>query len=164
MAYLRDEQVDLLIDATHPFAAEMRRNAVAACTALKLPLVAPTRPPWVAGPGDDWQTVPDIPAAVAALGAERRRVMLAIGRMHLAEFAAAPRHFYLLRLVDAPEAPPLPDCAVEVARGPFTLADDLALMKRHGIEVVVSKNSGGDGARAKLDAARELGLRVIPKD
>ncbi len=162
VAWLAENRVSHVVDATHPFAARMSANAVAAAARAGVPLIALTRPPWVAGPGDDWRPVPDIAGAVAALDGARLRVMLAIGRMHLAAFAARPQHFYLLRLVDAPAAPPpLPDHAVVVDRGPFTEAGDLALMRRHGIGVVVAKNAGGSGAVAKLAAARRLGLPVI---
>lgn len=165
VAYLRDNGVTHVIDATHPFAAQMSANAVAACHAAGVPLVALGRAPWEAGPRDHWQNVPDIAGAVAALAGPARRVMLAVGRMHLAAFAAKPQHFYLLRLVDAPDAPPpLPDCAIEVSRGPFTEAGDRALMERHGIDLVISKNSGGTGAVAKLSAARALGLPVVMID
>lgn len=164
-AYLRDNAITHVIDATHPFAAQMSRNAAAACAGTGVPLAAFTRPPWQPVAGDDWHRVPDIASAVAALAGPRRRVMLAVGRMHLAEFAPQSRHFYLLRLVDPPEAPlPFPDCKVEVSRGPFTEEKDRALMERHRIDIVVSKNAGGSGARAKLDAARALGVPVIMID
>ena len=94
-----------------------------------------------------------------------RRVMLAVGRMHLAEFAPNPQHFYLLRLVDAPSSPPdFPDHHVLVSRGPFTAENDLALMQEHRIDLVVSKNAGGTGAYAKIEAARSLGLPVVMID
>lgn len=160
--YLKAERITHVIDATHPFAAQMSRNAAAACAATGIALIALTRAPWAAQPGDRWNDVPDIAAAVRALGAAPARVFLAIGRMHLAEFAAAPQHAYLLRLVDAPTAPlPLPDCTVEVARGPFDTAADTALLRAHRTEIVVSKNSGGAGAYAKITAARALGLPVV---
>ena len=163
--YLAAQGVTHLVDATHPFAAQMSRNAVAAAAQAGIPLAALTRPPWAPGPGDRWQRVADIPGAVAVLAVPPRRVMLAVGRMHLAAFAAQPQHRYLLRLVDRPEgALPLPDAEVVVDRGPFTEAGDRALMARHGIELVVAKNAGGDGARAKIDAARALGLPVLMID
>ena len=161
VAWLGAEGISHVIDATHPFAAGMSRNAVVACTALGLPLLAYERSPWAPGPGDDWRRVPDIAAAVAVLPEPPARVFLAIGKLHLAEFATRPQHHYLLRLVDAPGALPLPDAAAVIARGPFTLHDDLALLQSHGIGLVVAKNSGGSGARAKLDAARALRLPVI---
>lgn len=163
--YIRDNRISHLVDATHPFAVQMSRNAVEACALTGTPLVALTRAPWQPESGDRWRAVADIPAAVAALDGAPQRVMLAVGRMHLAEFAPNPQHFYLLRLVDPPKAPlPLPDTHVVVDRGPFSLDDDLALMRAHRIDVVVSKNAGGTGARAKLLAARELGLPVIMID
>ncbi|MFD1913154.1 cobalt-precorrin-6A reductase [Halodurantibacterium flavum] len=164
-AYLRDNAVTHLVDATHPFAAQMSRNAVAAAQDTGVPLIALTRPPWRAQAGDDWRTAPDIPAAVAALSGPPRRVLLALGRMHLAEFAPQPQHHYVLRLVDAPEAPPpLPDHTVIVDRGPFTAQGDITLMQDHRIELVVAKNAGGTGAEAKLIAARRLGLPVVMID
>ncbi len=164
VAYIRDNGISHVIDATHPFASQMSRNAIEACRAAQTPLAALTRPAWRAQPGDDWRHVPDIPAAVDALNVEAQRVFLAVGRMHLEEFSAQPQHHYLLRLVDAPEELPLPNAEVIVARGPFTEADDRALMQRHGTQLVVSKNAGGIGARAKLDAARVLGLPVLMID
>ena len=163
--YLCGEGITRLIDATHPFAAQMSHNAVEAAAAADIPLAALTRPAWAPQPGDRWHHVPDIAGAVDALTGPSRRVMLAVGRMHLDAFAAQPQHHYLLRLVDPPETPPpLPEQTVTVSRGPFTVAEDTALMRGHGIEIVVAKNAGGAGARAKLDAARALGLEVIMID
>lgn len=163
--WLNDHEVTHLIDATHPFAAQMSANAVAASRETGVPLAALTRPAWSPGPGDDWHRVPNIEGAVDALAGPARRVMLAIGRMHVHEFAPQPQHHYLLRLVDEPrERPPLPHHTVVVDRGPFSTEADLALMREHRIEVVVSKNAGGTGSVAKLEAARHLGLPVIMID
>jgi len=161
VAYLRAQAITHVVDATHPFAAGMSRNAVAACTATGTPLIAFERAPWVAGPGDLWTRVPDVGAAVAALPEAPSRVFLAIGKQTLAPFAARPRHHYLLRLVDPPRDLPLPDCAVVLARGPFDVAGDTALLTAHRIAHVVAKNAGGEGAAAKLAAARALHLPVI---
>ncbi len=151
-----------IIDATHPFAAQMSRNAVEASRITGVPLIALEREPWQAGPGDRWTHVPDIAGAVAALGEAPRRVFLAIGRQTLDPFAAAPQHHYLLRLVDPPTEPlPLPRAAAVIARGPFTVEGDRGLLERHRIEAIVAKNAGGAGAEAKLIAARELGVPVI---
>ena len=162
LAYLQRHRITHVIDATHPFAAQMSHNAVAACAQLGLPLIALSRAPWVPQAGDDWTHVADIAAAVAALNRSAARVMLAVGRMHLHEFTPNGQHFYLLRLVDPPtDAPPFRDHHVLVSRGPFTQADDRILMQQYGIDVVVSKNAGGTGAYAKIAAARDLGLPVI---
>lgn len=162
--FLTDGGFTRLIDATHPFAAQMSRNAIAAADLAGIPLIALEREPWQATAGDTWISVPDIAAAALALPEAPARVFLAIGRMHLDQFAQAPQHHYLLRLVDQPEALPLPDAHAIIARGPFGLADDLALLRTHRITHIVAKNAGGHGARAKIDAARELGLPVIMID
>lgn len=160
--FLRSESITHVIDATHPFAAEMSRHAVDACAATATPLLALERAPWTRTAGDRWIEVADIAAAVAALPDTPARVFLAIGRQHLTPFAAKPQHAYTLRFVDAPDDTlPLPHAEVVVSRGPFTLEDDRTLMQTRGIAWLVARNAGGDGARAKIDAARDLGLPVI---
>ena len=162
-AYLHAEAVELLIDATHPFAHQISINAEIAATCTGVPRLVLQRPPWVAGPGDDWQSVPGIAAAAAALGEVPRHVFLTIGRQDLLPFKAAAHHLYLIRSVDPPDPALLPPPAeIHTGRGPFTEADDHALMERHGITVLVTKNSGG--ADGKLRAARALGLSVIMVD
>lgn len=161
-AYLSDHSITHVIDATHPFAAQMSNNAVVACEEAGVDLCALERGPWRNKPGDSWKNVTDMAGALAALPDSPRRIFLAIGRQHVAEFAAKPQHHYLLRLVDAPEGDlPVPNASVVLARGPFDLAGDRALLQEHKIDLIVAKNSGGVGARAKLDAARELGIPVI---
>ncbi len=162
--YIREHNVSHIVDATHPFAAQMSRNAIAASANTRTPLLALARPAWELRSGDCWHRVPDISAAVAALAGEPKRVFLAIGRMHLEEFATQSQHHYLLRLVDEPDALPFPNCEVVVSRGPFTVKGDTELMQRFTTELIVSKNAGGEGARAKLDAARALGLPVLMID
>ncbi|TJZ92503.1 cobalt-precorrin-6A reductase [Paracoccus gahaiensis] len=161
--YLQGERITHLIDATHPFAAQISHNAQAASTAQGVPLLALQRPEWQAGPDDLWTRVPDIGGAVAALPVTPARVFLAIGKQTLAPFAPLP-HDWLLRLVDPPEALPLPRAQVVIARGPFTAEGDRALMQAHRITHLVAKNSGGAGASGKLQAARDLGVRVVMID
>ena len=163
--YLQAERISHVVDATHPFAAQMSANAVAACAEAGVALCALERQPWQAEKGDRWIEVADMQGAVDALPENGARVFLAIGKQNLQVFAAKPDNHYLLRLVDAPEAAlPLPDCAVVVARGPFDAAGDQALMSEHGITHVVAKNAGGVGAEAKLQAARALGLPIVMID
>ncbi|MGB1207740.1 MAG: cobalt-precorrin-6A reductase [Paracoccaceae bacterium] len=163
--WLRANSVTHIVDATHPFAAQMSRNAITAAKDTQTPLMALTRAPWQAQPGDRWTHVADMDGAVAALNTPAQRVFLAVGRLHLDRFAAQPQHHYMLRVVDAPDGPlPLPHATPIIARGPFRRADDLALMRAHDIDLVVAKNAGGTGARAKIDAARDLGLPVIMID
>ncbi|PKB25386.1 precorrin-6A reductase [Novosphingobium kunmingense] len=160
--YLRKHRVTHLVDATHPFAATMSAHAVDAARLAGAAHVALTRPAWKPAPGDRWTRVPDIGGAVAALSGPARRVMLALGRMHVEAFLAQPQHHYLLRFVDTPERPPaLPRHSLILDRGPFTVTGDSRLMQTHAIEVMVCKNAGGQGAEAKLLAARQLGLPVL---
>ncbi|MGO4166203.1 cobalt-precorrin-6A reductase [Novosphingobium sp. YAF33] len=163
--YLRETAVTHLVDATHPFAATMSAHAIAAAKAAGIALAALTRAPWAPRGGDRWHQVPDLAAAVASLEGPPRRVMLALGRMHVEAFAAQPQHRYLLRFVDAPtEAPSLPHHDLVIDRGPFTPARDTDLLRTHRIDLLVCKNAGGSGASAKLEAARELGLAVTMID
>ena len=164
-AFLASEGITHVIDATHPYAAQMSTNAVVACKATGVPLLALERAPWIPTKADNWTHVPDLVSAATALGTPPRRVFLAIGRQHLAAFAIAPQHHYLLRLIDAPaDDLPLLQTTVTIARGPFTVPGDIALMRDHATEIVVAKNAGGKGAVAKIAAARELGLSVIMID
>ncbi len=160
-AWLQAQRITHVVDATHPFAAQMSGNAVQACAAVGVPLLAFERPAWVAQAGDTWQCVADIAGAVAALPQVPARVFLAIGRQHLLPFAQCPQHHYLLRLVDAGPSVILPNAQEVIARGPFTVDGDRALLQEHGISHLVAKNSGGTGAVAKLEAARGLGIPVI---
>ncbi|WP_159999188.1 cobalt-precorrin-6A reductase [Roseomonas sp. 18066] len=156
-AYLRDERIEALLDATHPFAAQMTRNAAAAAGGL--PLLRLDRPAWRAQPGDDWHEFPDMPALVESLGETPRRIFLTIGRKELAPFQAAPWHHYVVRSVDPPPPGLLPPHATLItATGPFALDDELALLRGHRIALVATKNSGGAATEAKLQAARRLGL------
>lgn len=164
-AYLREHRVTHLVDATHPFAATMSANAIAAARLAGTRHIALTRPAWVACANDCWRHVSDIAAAVAALTGPPRRIMLALGRMHVEAFAAQPQHHYLLRFVDAPDQPPpLPHHSVVVDRGPFGAESDMWLLRDHAIDLLVSKNAGGTGAVAKLMAARQLGVPVLMID
>ncbi len=165
VAWLRAAGATHLVDATHPFAAQMSAHAVAAATEAGVGHIALTRLAWVAGAGDRWTHAADIAAAVAALADAPRRVMLALGRMHVDAFAAQPQHHYLLRFVDPPrDAVALPAYDLVVDRGPFTVEGDIALMRTHRTDLVVCKNAGGMGAQAKLIAARTLGLPVLMID
>jgi precorrin-6A/cobalt-precorrin-6A reductase len=140
----------------------MSANAVAACRATNTPLVVFTRPPWTREPGDRWIEVVTMEDAVTALGARRRTAFLTQGRLQLAAFVRAPQHRYIVRALDRPaEIDALPDCKLILARGPFSLADELALMKREGIEALVTKNSGGRATYAKIEAARALKIEVV---
>ncbi len=161
VAYLREHGVAAVVDATHPFAAQMTANAAAACAQVGVPLVRLSRPGWSAR--DDaasWHwvdTIVDARRAAESLGA---RVFLAIGRQSLGEFVDWTDRRVLVRVVDAPEFEVPATWEVLRARGPFTLDEELDLLRSHDIDVLVSKDSGGPTG-AKLDAAAELGVAVV---
>jgi len=160
--YLRGERIARVVDATHPFAAQISAHAVAACAVAAVPLLALERPPWQRSRGDRWIEVDDLAAAADALGAAPRRVFLGIGRQHLETFAAYPQHAYLVRLVDPPRAPqPLRLVEAIVARGPFERAGDRAMLRDYRADIVVARNAGGTAASAKIEAARDLALPVV---
>ena len=152
-------EVDLLLDATHPFAARMTDHAAAAAAATGTPLVVLRRPGWVAGPDDRWIRVPTTSAAAAAV-VGFRRVFLAIGRQGVGEFLGVA--VAVVRAIEAPDALP-PGAELVLARGPFALDDERALLRRYRVDVVVAKDSGG-ATEAKLSAARELGVPVVLVD
>jgi precorrin-6A/cobalt-precorrin-6A reductase len=159
--WLRAERVDAVVDATHPFAARMTAGAVAAASLAGTPLLVLRRPGWHEGPGDRWHWTDSLGKAASALAGLGERVFLTTGRQGVGAFTGLAEHWFLARCVDPPE-PPLPArCEVLLDRGPFTVAGELELMRRHTIEVVVTKDSGGPMTAAKLTAARELGLPVI---
>jgi precorrin-6A/cobalt-precorrin-6A reductase len=160
-AYLASNAIDAVVDATHPFAEHISRNAARACAAARVPLLVFTRPPWRPVPGDEWIEVDGIEAAVDALGAGMRTVFLTHGRLQLAAFAGR-RHRYVVRAIDRPaDIDALPGAKLILARGPFALADEERLMREEGIELLVTKNSGGAATYPKIEAARRLGVTVI---
>jgi precorrin-6A/cobalt-precorrin-6A reductase len=161
-AYLSEERVDALIDATHPYATVISANAIQAAQTAGVPFVALRRPPWIATAGDRWTEVSGVREAVQALGQTPRRVFVTLGRNELAPFVASPAHHYLIRSVDPVDPPlPLPQVTYVTGRGPFSENDDRALLQQHRIEVVIAKNSGGTATYGKIAAARALGIGVI---
>ncbi|WP_329456317.1 cobalt-precorrin-6A reductase [Streptomyces sp. NBC_01497] len=161
-AWLREHDVDALIDATHPFAETMTAHAALAAATCHVPLLRLRRPGWVPVEGDDWRPVASLEAAAQALAdGPWERVFLTTGRMGLAVFAHLDRLRFLVRSVDPPE-PPYPRLLDTVLdRGPFTLHGERELLRQYAIDVVVTKDSGGAATAAKLAAAREAGLPVV---
>jgi precorrin-6A/cobalt-precorrin-6A reductase len=160
-AFLHREHVTAVIDATHPFAARISESAAIAARRVGVPILLLRRPSWTASPGDDWRWVPALDEAARLLPTVGQRAFLTTGRQGLAAFADVSGVWFLVRCVDPPD-PPLPSrCELVLARGPYTVDGERSLMRRHRIDVLVTKDSGGDLTSAKLTAARELGLPVI---
>ncbi|WP_155059522.1 cobalt-precorrin-6A reductase [Streptomyces blattellae] len=159
--WLRAHRVDALVDATHPFAESITANAAEAASVTGLPLLVLRRPGWQRGPEDRWHPVPSLDAAADLLPRLGHRVFLTTGRLGLAAFAHLTDLHFVVRSVDPPE-PPMPrDTEVLLARGPFTVTAEKALLRVHRIDVLVTKDSGGNATAAKLTAARELALPVV---
>lgn len=159
--YLADTSIDAIVDATHPFAAQMPFHAAAAARATGTPLCRLLRDPWRPADGDRWLEVADLPEAARTLvemGAAR--VLLAVGRNSLEAFTRCVDHWFLVRSVEPP-AVVLPHMEVLRSRGPFTVDAERELLAQHRIDAIVAKNGGGGATEAKLTAARELGLPVI---
>jgi precorrin-6A/cobalt-precorrin-6A reductase len=156
-AWLAEHRPRAVVDATHPFAAQITASAAAA--ARDVPLLRLQRPGWTPGPGDDWRFVDSLAEAAAAV-AGYASVFLTTGRQGVAAFAALPGRV-LVRSVDPPDEPLPAGATLLLDRGPFSVADELALMREHAVDVVVTKDSGGHLTEAKLTAARELGVPVV---
>lgn len=159
--WLRSEQVDAVVDATHPFAESITANAAQAATATGVPAVVLRRPGWRPDPADNWHEVASLDEAAALLPSLGHRVFLTTGRLGLAAFAHLTDLRFLVRSVDPPEPPMPPHTEVLLARGPFTVTDETALLHEHRIDVLVTKDSGGAATSAKLTAARRLTLPVV---
>ncbi|MDI3417758.1 cobalt-precorrin-6A reductase [Streptomyces luteolus] len=162
-AWLREHRVDALIDATHPFAGTISFHAARAAATAHVPLLALRRPGWVPVHGDHWHDAASLEAAAALLPALGERIFLTTGRMGLATFAdaALDELWFLVRSVDAPEGPRPARTELLLDRGPFTLDGERGVLRRYGIDVVVTKDSGGAATSPKLTAAREAGIPVV---
>ena len=162
-AYLREQRIDAVVDATHPFAATMSAHAAAAAASQRVPLLALRRPGWTTRP--NWTRVASISAAAAVvLRAPARVVFLTTGKRDLAVFAGDSRHHFLIRVVDPPGTELPAQHTVLLDRGPYTLERELALLREHQVGLLVTKDSGGPLTVAKLDAAERLGVAVIVVD
>jgi precorrin-6A/cobalt-precorrin-6A reductase len=158
--FLADRRIDRVIDATHPFAAQIGAHAEQACREARVPRVRLLRPPWTRQPGDNWIEVADLAEAAQRLPELGRRVFLTVGHQDLGAFARVDLWF-LVRTIEPPGVLPLRHGQWLAGRGPFAVEDELKLLLAHAIDVLVTKASGGAATYAKLAAARQLGLRVV---
>ncbi len=160
--YLRQMQIDLLIDATHPFANQISFNAAAAAREVGVPHLMLIRPPWQKVSGDRWIEVENTKTAAATLENQVQRVFLTVGRQELSNFAYLQEIWFLMRMIDPPNSDAvIPPGMILCDRGPFALDNERKILTYHNIDTIVSKNSGGDATYAKVIAARELGLKVV---
>jgi precorrin-6A/cobalt-precorrin-6A reductase len=164
-AYLQENAISLIVNATHPFAAAISANALSAHQKSGVPLLRLLRPAWRKEADDTWIAAPTIPRAAAICRWLGKRVLLSVGSQEIAAFADLPRAHFIVRMVDPPAAPlPLISAEVIVAKGPFAQIDELRLLLEHEIDLIVTKNSGGAATFAKIAAARELAIPIVMID
>lgn len=159
--FVKTNHINLIVDATHPFAKTISGSAFKVAQAGDIPLMRFVRPAWTAAAGDQWIHVPDIAAAAESLDGWSRP-FLAIGRKELGFFADLEDKAFLVRSIEAAEFNPAHSRARFVeARGPFSKADEIALMTAHKTDILIAKNSGGEFAGAKISAARKMRIPVV---
>jgi precorrin-6A/cobalt-precorrin-6A reductase len=157
--FVRKEHIGLILDATHPYAAQISHNAAVAAKLAGVPCWALRRPAWQAGPDDDWREVADWAGLITAL-ATFQRPLFTLGREPLQHLHEIPEHqFWTLRALDV--YPGNERCEVIGARGPFHLDDERELFERRQTDVLISKNSGSSATEPKLEVARERGVPVL---
>jgi precorrin-6A/cobalt-precorrin-6A reductase len=160
-SWIESHGIRALIDATHPFAATISWNAAAAAAASHIPLLALRRPAWAPGEGDRWHEAASLEHAALALPELGQRHFLVVGRQGVSSFAGMRDAWFLVRCIDRPDEPTPPQMELLLDRGPYSLDAEIALMRTHRVDTVITKNSGAQATAAKLDAARELGLPVV---
>jgi precorrin-6A/cobalt-precorrin-6A reductase len=158
--YLQSQHINVLIDATHPFAAQISWNAAEAAIATNIPHLMVIRPAWIKTPEDEWIEVENVASAAQAIPEIAQRVFLSIGRQDLTPFVNVPEVWFLMRSIDPPDLE-IPKGKLLLDRGPFSLQQERQLLQEYQIDAIVSKNSGGNATYAKIIAAREFGIPVV---
>lgn len=160
--HLHEHAIDVVIDATHPFASQMSTHAAHACHAANCNIWRLERPAWQPAEGDHWISASDLADAAARLADFGPRVFLSVGARSLSPFESVPDKHWIVRSIQAPEPPPaFAESTQIVARPPFSLEDEIALLRDHAVDVLVTKNSGAPATTAKLHAARQLAIPVV---
>ncbi|OZF02204.1 cobalt-precorrin-6A reductase [Rhodococcus sp. 15-2388-1-1a] len=161
--WLRHNTIDVVVDATHPFASTIAAHAEQATRAASVALLVLTRPPWTAGEGDRWTSVASLPDAASAI-TPGSRVFLTTGRQGVHHFASVDHSWFLVRAIDPPTGPVPPHMSLQLSRGPFDVHHESMMLADNRIDLLITKNSGGDMTRAKLDAARAASIPVLMVD
>ncbi|MCK4868495.1 MAG: cobalt-precorrin-6A reductase [Alphaproteobacteria bacterium] len=159
--WLREEEIDMVVDATHSYAARISANARTACEISGVNRAILWRPPWTARPGDNWIPVADAAEAAERLPSLGKRAFLALGSGQLWQFADVKGVWLMSRVAETPEPHTAPPGFVVVGRGPFTVDNELRLMEEQDIDLLVSRNSGGEATVGKIIAARQRRIPVI---
>lgn len=158
--FLQEQQISAVLDATHPFAAQISTRSAARCARLSIPYCLYLRPPWEPSAQDDWTTLHDESDAANHI-ADGSTVFLATGRKTLEKFDNLPSCRLICRQIDPPNGPfPFANGEFLIGRPPFSVADEVALFQRLGVDWLIVKNAGGSASFSKLEAARQLGIKV----
>lgn len=160
-SFLVKENIGMVVDATHPFAVRISRNAELACARLGLPLIAFIRPPWIKSKADLWHEVLNFEEAASVVDVQKGRAFLSIGRQEVSSFAACHETWFLIRAIEEPTRRLPRFHEILLRRGPFSLDEELRLLEDHSIDYVISKNSGGSATYTKIQAARLLEIPVV---
>lgn len=159
-AFLKENAIDAVIDATHPFAAQISKNAAEACEKIGIPRLLLKRPTWEKVKGDNWILAKDLADAAKQIADLGKRPFLTIGRQHLDAFAKIAEAYFIVRLLDQPQTPlPLPNHEIITGKPPFSLDGERQLIRDYAIDLLITKESGGTSTYAKIEAAR---LEEIP--
>ena len=162
--WMEGASVAALVDATHPFARTIAANAATAAGATRTPRLKLVRPPWTETPGDCWRHARDVTEAARLVGDAAQTVFLAIGYQQLAAFSGLAKPRFVVRTIDPGTGIPLAGAVHVTGRGPFTIRQETELLQEHGVDVMVTRNSGGRATQAKIAAARETDTPVVMID
>ena len=162
--WMEQTSVSVLVDATHPFAAAIAANAATAAAATRTPRLKLVRPAWTETPGDRWRHARDVAEAAQLIGDIAQTVFLAIGYQELAAFSGLEKPRFVVRTIDPRTRIPLAGAVHVTGRGPFTIRQETGLLQRHGIDVLVTRNSGGQATHAKIAAARDTSTPIVMID
>lgn len=158
--FIAEQDIDVVVDGAHPFAAQISTNAVEACASSGVPCLRLERPRWEAQGGDEWTVVDDVGAAAFAIPPEAH-AFVTVGRQEIGTFFSRDDISLLARMIERPNVTIPGNAEIMLARPPFTVEQEKTLMLARGISLLVTKNAGGEATYAKVEAARRLNLPVI---
>lgn len=159
--YIREENITLLIDATHPFAAAISANAYDAALATETSRLLLVRPPWILPPGAKYLEAEDMADAVRQLARLAGTVLVTTGRGGLDVLAEHPHMHFIVRVIEAPEGASADNLTFVTGRPPYRLEEELALMQEHAVDALLTKQSGGAATEGKIAAALRLGIPIV---
>ena len=160
--FIKQNKITHVIDASHPFSQKISLNTYNVCKSYNIPIITYTRKPWFERKNDNWIKVGDFNESADYLKGEAKNVFLAIGKKNLQVFKKYPQHCYLLRVINNQDINNLfPNQKCIAYNSKLNVEEEIKILKKYKIEVIVSKNSGGNLAYNKIIAARKLKIPVV---